>query len=109
MRHNEFNWDPVYCTELTVLSVLSVLNLVLATRLLTLEIMSKGGCTRKGCCKNKTWILICSIILYSSAFIRNFLMPTFVTNPVFRGLVFVNVLMRYIIYYLICMFYIKRV
>jgi len=87
VEHDEHNWDPVYCTEIGLLTILAMINFVIVAILLMGEI-KKGGCSKKTLTRVKTWILIFMLCMYAVIIVRMTFVPQLLGSAFYNVLVY---------------------
>lgn len=105
-------WSSGYCTEVMIVSVLSLLNVVLFSYLLFIDIKSvrllDSRWYKKFFCRMKIQIFIVCLVLASIQFARNFFNPLMFTETVYYGSLNFCQLLKFVIYLLSFWFFIKR-
>jgi hypothetical protein len=93
VQHDMEGWDIVFCTQVTTLSVLSVLNIFITIFLLVKWTKSKGGCSCHFIKKSKTWIYLLSIVLYAILSVRYLIATQLVGKTISHGSVYLTTLL----------------
>ena len=112
VTHNEEGWDAMYCTEVTTISFLSLVNAGLFGFLLVVDVNQQRQKDDKWLLnylgRSKSWILVIGVVMDLVQFVRNFLQPEFLSFPVFNGTLYLFNFCTWVMYVLVFWYYTKQ-
>ena len=112
VAHNEPGWDAAYCTEVLIIGFLSLVNALLLSYLLYIDInkqKSKAEVTwhKEFFKRSKSWILILGILMNTLQFIRNFLQPNLL-GFMFNGTLYICEGLKFCIFMFVFYYFLKQ-